>query len=79
MFLTTILAVVASISLLLVFRLLALRRLNHHPLSRHPGPPLAALTQWYKAYYDIVKDGGWAEHLESLHGIYGIVSRPHYP
>ncbi|CAA7265160.1 unnamed protein product [Cyclocybe aegerita] len=54
----------------------ALNRLRrHNSLSRYPGPPLAALTTWYKAYYDIVKDGGWAEHLEALHQQYGKIVR----
>lgn len=47
------------------------KRLFRHPLSKYPGPGLAALTLWYKAYYDIIKDGGWVEHLEVLHEQYG--------
>lgn len=47
------------------------RRLYYHPLARYPGPKLAALTLWYRAYYDIVLDGGWAEHIPYLHERYG--------
>ncbi|EDR13906.1 uncharacterized protein LACBIDRAFT_244728 [Laccaria bicolor S238N-H82] len=47
------------------------RRLLFHPLSKYPGPPLAAVTSLYRAYFDIVMDGGWAEHLEYLHQVYG--------
>lgn len=49
----------------------AIKRLYFHPLARYPGPLLAATTVWYKTYYDIVMDGGWAEHLEHLHSVYG--------
>lgn len=52
------------------------RRLYFHPLARFPGPPLAALTLWYKAYFDIIMDGGWTEHLDSLHAAYGEISFP---
>ncbi|KAL0578160.1 hypothetical protein V5O48_003826 [Marasmius crinis-equi] len=58
-----------------VFSLLHLYRVLSHPLRRYPGPLLASLTVWYKAYYDIVKDGGFLEHLERLHGHYGPVVR----
>lgn len=47
------------------------QRLFFHPLVKFPGPRLAAITLWYKAYYDIVMDGGWSEHLEYLHATYG--------
>ncbi|KAL1748379.1 cytochrome P450 [Schizophyllum fasciatum] len=46
-----------------------------HPLSSYPGPRLAALTRWYRAYFDLLKDGGWLEHLEDLHRQYGPVVR----
>ena len=49
----------------------AIKRLYFHPLARYPGPLLAASTMWYKTYYDIVMDGGWAEHLQHLHSVYG--------
>ena len=49
----------------------AIKRLYFHPLARYPGPLLAASTMWYKTYYDIIMDGGWAEHLEHLHSVYG--------
>ncbi|KAF8997881.1 cytochrome P450 [Cyathus striatus] len=51
------------------------KRLFYHPLSRFPGPPAAAITLLYKAYFDIILDGGWAEHLEYLHDIYGTIIR----
>jgi len=53
----------------------AIKLLYFHPLARYPGPLLAASTMWYKTYYDIVMDGGWAEHLEHLHSVYGKIVR----
>ncbi|KIM39662.1 hypothetical protein M413DRAFT_19768 [Hebeloma cylindrosporum] len=66
---------VAATCLLAVITAQAFKRLYNHPLSKYPGPPLAALTLWYKAYYDIVKDGGWSEHIEQLHERYGTIVR----
>ncbi|PPQ71719.1 hypothetical protein CVT24_007889 [Panaeolus cyanescens] len=69
---------VATIALLLVPLLLLVRtvyRLYFHPLSHIPGPRIAALTSFYRAFYDIVRDGQWVHHLEYLHSIYGIVVR----
>ncbi|TFK39689.1 cytochrome P450 [Crucibulum laeve] len=60
---------------LFAISVVGIKRLFYHPLSKFPGPPLAALTLWYKAYYDIIMDGGWSEHLEYLHGIYGSIIR----
>ncbi|KAL1669886.1 cytochrome P450 [Schizophyllum commune] len=52
-----------------------IRRLWMHPLSSHQGPRLAAITKWYRAYFDLICDGGWLEHLEKLHSRYGPVVR----
>ncbi|PPQ68061.1 hypothetical protein CVT26_007345 [Gymnopilus dilepis] len=69
------LGIVAALCLSVAVLLNANKRLYHHPLSKYPGPSLAALTPFYKAYYDIIKDGGWAEHLEYLHARYGTIVR----
>jgi len=53
---------------------LALYRLYLHPLSKFPGPPLAAITHYYAAYYDLWKDGAQVSQLEKLHKIYGEVT-----
>ena len=66
-----LLIAVATLCLSVTIVVGAAKRLYQHHLSKYPGPTLAALTLWYKAYFDIVKDGGWVEHLESLHEIYG--------
>ncbi|KAF9077868.1 cytochrome P450 [Rhodocollybia butyracea] len=54
---------------------LALYRLFFHPLCEYPGPPLAALTDWYQAYYNIVKGGGLVIKYEQLHKLHGPVIR----
>ncbi|KAJ7730354.1 cytochrome P450 [Mycena maculata] len=44
-------------------------------LKKVPGPWLAARTRWYKAYFDLICDGGFLKHLEWLHEEYGHVVR----
>ncbi|KAK7032437.1 hypothetical protein VNI00_012995 [Paramarasmius palmivorus] len=46
-----------------------------HPLCCFPGPKLAAVTELYQVYFDIVKRGGLLNHLRELHGEYGPVVR----
>lgn len=61
-----------AVSSLFLFVARSVKSVFFHALSKYPGPPLAAATTLYRAYYDIVKDGGWLEHLFSLHETYGI-------
>ena len=51
----------------------AIWRLYLSPLSKFPGPKLAALTYWYEFYYDVMKPGGglFLWELEKLHKKYG--------
>ncbi|KAL0069997.1 hypothetical protein AAF712_002894 [Marasmius tenuissimus] len=65
------------IPLLVISFLIAtgIRRVFLHPLSKFPGPKLAALSTWYQAYFDIVKNGGFLKHLHELHAAYGPVVR----
>lgn len=49
----------------------AIFRLLLHPLSSCPGPLLARLTGLYEAYWDCVKDGQYAFHVQELHKRYG--------
>lgn len=50
-------------------------RLYLHPLSRFPGPKLAAATYLYGAYYDVVEEAQFVFKLGALHNIYGPVVR----
>lgn len=52
-----------------------LSRLVFHPLRTFPGPKIAALTSWYVAYWETIRDGMLAKELEHLHQIYGPVVR----
>jgi hypothetical protein len=49
----------------------ALSKTFFHPLCHFPGPKLAALTRWYAAYYELIRDGDLVEHLHDLHEMYG--------
>ena len=46
-------------------------RLYFHPLSKFPGPKLAALTTWYEGYYDVVHRGRYLWEIERMHKKYG--------
>ncbi|KAI1295181.1 trichodiene oxygenase [Xylaria venustula] len=50
-------------------------RLTLHPLSRFPGPKLAAITRWYEAYYDVILDGQYTSRIKELHEKYGPIIR----
>jgi hypothetical protein len=50
---------------------LILYRLFLHPLSRFPGPTLAAVTDAYAGWYEVVQKGRILDQLEILHKKYG--------
>jgi hypothetical protein len=67
--------VCAAVSVLLAWTIYgAIWRLFLSPLSKFPGPKLAALTLWYEFYFDVVKEGVYIWEIERLHKIYGTVS-----
>lgn len=47
-----------------------------HPLSKFPGPKLAAAKGWYESYFDLwVEDGGqFIFEIKRLHQKYGQLS-----
>lgn len=50
----------------------AVYRLYLSPLSKFPGPKLAALTLWYEFYYDVIKNGRYLWEIEKMHEKYGL-------
>ena len=52
---------------------LVVYRLYLSPLSKFPGPKLAAATQWYETHYELFYDGGgmFTKKIKKLHEQYG--------
>jgi len=68
-------AVAATIlSGLLIYSIgLVIYRAFFHPLAKVPGPCLAAVTQWYETYYELVPNGGgmFTKRIKRMHEQYG--------
>lgn len=58
----------------LYFTSLAFYRLFLDPLAKFPGPKLAALTRYYEAYYDLIRNGQYTFKIAELHKKYGILA-----
>ncbi|KAF7548101.1 hypothetical protein G7046_g8791 [Stylonectria norvegica] len=54
---------------------LVVQRLWFSPLAHIPGPRLAALTQYYEFYYDIVLGGQYTFKIIDMHEKYGPIVR----
>ncbi|KAF2100410.1 putative cytochrome P450 [Rhizodiscina lignyota] len=54
---------------------LAVHRLYLSPVSKFPGPKLAALTFWYEFYYDVICKGRYTWKIQQLHRQYGPIIR----
>jgi len=59
----------AIFTVYLVF--LTIYRLFLSPLAKFPGPRLAALSNWYEFYYDVILQGKFTGHIQQLHKQYG--------
>ena len=55
----------------LYFSALVVYRLYFSPLSKFPGPRLAAATYLFEGYYDVVKRGKYTFKIGDLHAEYG--------
>jgi hypothetical protein len=58
---------------------LAIRRIFYHPLSKFPGPWLAALTPLYKTYYEVFRGGELLRRIQELHNMHGERPLPNLP
>lgn len=50
---------------------LVIYRLFFHPLAKFPGPKLAAATDLYEVYFNVIKRGMFLWEIESMHKQYG--------
>ena len=50
---------------------LYVHRLYFDPLSKIPGPKIAAVSLWYEFYYDVVKRGRYTWKIKEMHEKYG--------
>ena len=66
-----VLAVGFLIVSFLYFIALVVYRLYLSPLSKFPGPRLAAATYLFEGYYDVVKRGKYTFKIRDLHAEYG--------
>lgn len=64
-------AILLPISYFVYWILRSICRLYLHPLSRFPGPRIAAVTTLYKAYIDVREDLSLVHELKRLHEIHG--------
>lgn len=49
----------------------AIYRVYFSPLSKFPGPKLAAATLWYEFYYNIYQGGMYIWQIQKMHEKYG--------
>lgn len=59
--------------------LVVVSRLVLSPIAKYPGPKLAALSNWYGFYYEVVQQGRFTAHIQTLHDRYGILCPPPPP
>ncbi|KAK4500276.1 hypothetical protein PRZ48_008465 [Zasmidium cellare] len=72
--LTTVIATLLATSLLYTLILIT-HRLTLHPLAKFPGPKIAASTQLYEFYHDVLRGGQYQFLINALHAHYGPIIR----
>lgn len=67
------LSIISAVGIITVLYLvgLSIYRLYLSPLSKFPGPKLAALTKWYEFYYEVYLQGKFIFKIDELHKQYG--------
>lgn len=68
--LSTLLKLLSVFSIFYVLGLYVYR-MYFDPLSKIPGPKLAAASLWYEFYYDVVKKGRYTWKIWEMHDKYG--------
>ncbi|OAL69761.1 hypothetical protein A7D00_5800 [Trichophyton violaceum] len=63
------------LALLGYFIVQTIYRLYFHPLSKFPGPKIAAAGRFYEFYFDIVKGGMYIWEIQRMHEQYGPIVR----
>jgi hypothetical protein len=63
---------VSLLSLILSFIARRVYSVYFGPLSKFPGPKLAAAGLWYEFYYDVICQGNYSFKIKELHKKYGI-------
>ncbi|KAI0849536.1 trichodiene oxygenase [Daldinia vernicosa] len=66
---------IASAVPIVFFLIKCFYNLYLHPLSRFPGPKLAAIGSYYEFWFDVIKDGQYLWEIARMHEIYGPIVR----
>lgn len=61
----------ALVALVGYFIVQTIYRLYLHPLSKFPGPKIAAAGRFYEFYFDIIKGGMYIWEIQRMHEQYG--------
>lgn len=64
-------ALVAVVVCAVYTAVLVAHRLFFSPLSRFPGPKIAAVTTWYEFYHDYFRRGKYVFKIKEMHDKYG--------
>lgn len=68
-------ALASVVFVVLRFTCIVIYRIYFSPLSKFPGPKLAAATHLYESYYDFWKKGQYYKVIQRMHEVYGPLVR----